>query len=504
MNSIPHRGLIIAAVMLATIIEVLDMTIVNVSLPHMMGSLGANTQEITWVLTAYIVSAAICMPLTGFLSKRFGQKRLLLVSIAGFLVSSVLCGASTDLTEMLVFRTFQGIFGASLVPLSQTILQSVFPKEEQSKAMAIWGVGVMIAPVLGPTLGGYITQTMNWRWIFYINIPVCIFTFFLVFRYLNETVREKVPVDLVGLILMTLGIGSLQIFLDQGNSNNWFQSSFITYLAILAVCALTIFIIRGYNKKDNIVNLRLFADKNFALSTIMLALFVACMFGILALLPIMLEELMNYPAMTTGLVMGPQGLTSALGMATSVALLKRVDPRRIMFVGLLLEISGSYLMTRWGASFEMRNVITSMMLMGFGMGLFFVPITTLAYYTMAKSDIAEGSGLFSFSRNLGSSIGISILSTIFTRQSQVNWNQLSGHLRADNPAVQQWLSAHHLTLNDPLAMQLLGQTLSQQANLIAFIDSFWVVNIAFISLLALVFFFKRVDLSKAEGLGFIE
>lgn len=495
-----HRWPIAIGVMLATILEVLDMTIVNVSLPHMMGSLGANTQQITWVLTAYIVAAAVFMPLTGFLTKNLGRRRLLLINVVGFLAASVLCGTSVSLTEILIFRTLQGIFGASLVPLSQTIMQTIFPKEEQAKAMAIWGVGVMVAPILGPTLGGYITETMNWRWIFYLNIPICLIAFILISRYLPETKREKVRIDTLGLILMAVGIGALQLFLDQGNNDNWFESNFIIALATMGGVCLFAFIVRGIKKKDNIINLRLFADRNFALATTILAFFAASMFGMLTLLPIMLEQLMNYPTATTGLVLAPQGIASATAMAVAVNLLKKVAPHKIIFTGLVFEAIGAYLISQFGPSIAMGNIMFATALMGFGMGLFFVPITMMAYHTLPKEDLAEGSGLFSFGRNLGSSIGISLLGTLLSQETQINWNRLCGHIRLDNPALQTWLSTNHLSLNNPLTAQLLAQNLGAQASMIAFLDCFFLIAITFMILLPTIFLFKRVKLDLSSGL----
>ena len=280
-----ERNFITITVMIVAIIEILDMTIVNVALPAMMGDLGANADQITWILTSYIVSSAIVMPLTGFFVTYFGRKKLLLTSITGFLLFSMLCGLSTSLTEIILFRIGQGMFGALLVPLSQYILNDAYPKKDRGKAMAIWGIGLMVAPILGPTVGGYITDAMSWRWIFYINVPVCIGAFFLATRFIKETVSEKKYIDWVGLLLLALGIGALQIFLDRGNTDNWFHSNSILILCFVWVCSFIIFIVRGINKPDNIINLKLFKSRNFTITVIMLSVSGIAIFGIIAVIP---------------------------------------------------------------------------------------------------------------------------------------------------------------------------------------------------------------------------
>lgn len=495
------KWLIAITVMSVAVIEVLDMTIVNVALPNMMGALGANSSQITWVLTSYIVSSAICMPLTGFLVTRFGRKRLLIINVIGFLITSALSGMSVTLTQIVLFRTLQGIFGATLVPMSQYILRDTFPQEEQGKAMAIWGIGIMCGPVFGPTLGGYITESLNWRWIFYINVPVCIMAFFMTLKFIEETPRKKEFVDWLGLTLLAVGIGALQIVLDQGSQDNWFQSNFIVILSIVSAYCLIFFILRGLSYDKNIVNIRLFSDMNFTAATIMLTLYCITVFGILTLLPIMLENFMNYPVDTAGWVMAPRGITCALAMAIMAKLINKVDIRALVIAGLIFTVYGTYQMTQFNLNMSESYVIISGAVQGFGMGLFFVPISTIALSTLPSNATAEGSGLFSFGRSLGSSIGISLFSTVLTQESQINWHQLGGHITAFSPALKQWLVQQNLTLANPLTPQLLGQTLGQQSSMIAFLDCYWLAMILILFMFPLVFLLKKPKQTEGFSVG---
>jgi DHA2 family multidrug resistance protein len=480
-----ERWMITISVMLVAVVEVIDMTIVNVALPNMMGGLGANADQITWVLTSYIVSSAICMPLTGFLVTRLGRRRLLIINIVGFLISSMLCGMAVNIEQMVFFRTLQGIFGATLVPMSQYILRDSFPREEQGKAMAIWGIGIMAGPVLGPTIGGYITYSMDWRWIFYVNIPVCALAFFMTLKFISETPRSKPYIDWLGLTLMAVGIGCLQVFLDRGNQDNWFQSNAMLILFVISIFTLTLFILRGWVYERNIINLHLFTNRNFTLATILLTIYCTGMFGMLTLQPLMMQELLNYPVITSGLVMAPRGIAGAFSMMIMSRLIGKVDLRILIFIGLVLSAAGTYMCTLFNLYISEDYIIWSGIVQGLGMGLIFVPLSTISLSTIGPTHTAEGSGLFSFGRSMGSSIGISILSTVLSQQSQVNWNRLGGHISLNNPALYQWLAAHHLTLTNPLTPQLLGMELNAQSAMVAFIDCFYLAMLGFLAMIPL-------------------
>ncbi len=477
-------------VMLVTIIEVLDITIVNVSLPQMMGQLGADSDQITWVLTAYIVSSAIVMPLTGFLVARFGRKRLLMTNIIGFLISSMLCGLSASLAQIVFFRTLQGIFGASLVPLSQYILGDVFEKKDRAKAMAIWGIGVMIAPVIGPTLGGYITSIMSWRWVFYINVPVCIVAFFLCVQFIQETPKKSMKVDWLGLVLMVVGIGCLQIFLDRGNTSDWFNSKLIVLLCIACVFALIAFVIRNFSRTDNVVNLRLLKNRNFMAATVMLTMFGIGM-SVIAVMPIMLEHLMGYTAKMAGVFMAPRAILSALGMVFASVLAKRIDLRWSIFIGVVITAYSTYLMCQYNLQLSFAAMVWPTLFQGLGCGLFFVPLSTIALSSLSEADMAEGAGLFNFGRNIGMSIGISILSTLITRETQINWNRLAGHIYVSRDAFKHWLAVKQLIITSPHAIQKVAIEVAKQGSMIAFVDAYWFVTISFILMLPLILIMRK-------------
>jgi len=485
------RWLVTLTVILVAVVEVLDMTIVNVSLPNMMGTLGADTEQITWILTFYVVSAAIFMPLTGFLVNRVGQKKLLLINIVGFLLTSTLCGLSNSLIEIVFFRILQGVFGASLVPLSQIVLRDAFPIQEQGKAMAIWGVGIMVAPVLGPTLGGYITEVLSWRWVFYINIPVCLFAFFMAWRLIIENPTRQDKVDWIGLCLMAIGIGCLQIFLDRGNQDGWFSSHEIILYFIIWTTSLGLFLWRGLRINDNIVNLRLFQDYNFSSGCLLITLYSLGIFGVIALQPILLEGYMHYNTITAGLIMAPRGITSAIAMMLVASWIRKYDPRYILAAGIFFSATGTLFMAQHTLNASIFFMVWTTSIQGFGMGLFFVPLSVLAFSTLPKEAIAEGAGIFSFGRNLGISIGISILSTTLTRENQTNWNRLGSHIQPFNPNLTYWLNHQHWQLHDPLALQTLMDQLQGQAAVIAFNDVFWMVALIFFALLPFIFVLKK-------------
>lgn len=490
-----NKGLVIITVMMVAILEVLDSTIVNVSLPHMMGSLGANTEQITWVLTSYIVASAIVMPLTGLLEHRFGRKQLLMMNIMGFMISSMLCGMSTSIEMMVLCRVLQGAFGAALIPLSQVILNDTFPKEEQTKAMAIWGIGLMAAPVLGPTIGGFITEHMSWRWVFYINIPGCLLSFFLASFLIPKTEKQHRPIDWLGLLFMAVALGGMQLVLDQGNTKDWFQSNYILVTTIVATIALVTFLVRGWNRKHHIINLQLFKDKNFSASTLMLALFCGAIFGNMALQPMMLEQIMGYTPIKTGFIMAPRGIACALGMAFVTPLIKKFSFKAVLLMSAILSAFGTYMMIFYTAQMNTWAIIWPTIIQGFGMGLFFVPLSAQALVSISKKDSAEAAGLFGYGRMLGSSVGISLSATLINRESQINWSNLSSHINAYNPAVHQWLADRHLSIFDPVAIKHIVTQIAQQAGMIAYLDCNLVVAISFLGLIPLVFMLEHVDSS---------
>src|SRR3990167_5551421 len=491
-----NKSLIIITIMLVAILEVLDSTIVNVALPNMMPSLGANQDEITWVLTSYVVAAAMMLPLTGFLSHRIGTKNLLLVDITGFLISSFACGTATSLNLMVFYRLFQGGFGAALIPLSQSILRDSFPLEEQGKAMAIWGLGIMAAPVFGPTIGGYIVAHSSWRWIFYLNAPFCIIGLVMTMIVIPSSQKTHSRIDYLGVLLMFTGIGCLQILLDQGNSDNWFQSNAIVLLFVLSIFSLILFFIRTAAHQTPVITLRIFKDRNFSVCTILLALYCGCLFGFVTLEPIMLENLFHYTPLIAGKTMIAIGLSSAIAMGLSSVLITRVNIKIILIISLLFSAVGIFYCSTLSldatkTNFEMVNA-----LFGFGLGLFMVPLTTYSLATLPKKNITEAAGLFSYGRMLGTSVGVSLLSTLVARETQINWSQLGEHINPYSNHLRTWLAQQHLTLRNAQALTELKMNVLSQANMIAFIDAYYLMTIVLLMMIPVIFLIQKVELQK--------
>lgn len=486
-----ERWLIVAAVMSATLIYVLDTTIVNVALPHMQGSLGATPDQITWTLTSYLIASAICMPLTGYLTDNLGRKQFLLICIGGFTLTSMLCGISTSLTQIVIFRMLQGLFGAGLVPLSQAIIADAYPSHEQGKAMAIWGIGVMVGPILGPTLGGYLTEVANWRWTFYINLPVGLISFFLAWQVIAQTQKKVRQMDWLGLFYISLAIGSTQFLLDRGNQLDWFSSKEIITSAILAVFGLIAFIIHSLRPNKLIVfDITIFKNLNFTVASLVLAIFGLGLYGAMVILPMMLEMVLNYPPITVGLVMAPRGISSMFSMILVGKLINKVDPRLIIATGIILCAIGLSIGTSYSQNISPWWVIWPNLLQGFGLGLIFVPLSTIAFSTLPAQSRVEAAGLYSLLRTLGSSIGISAAITVFTRHNQMAWNQLGGFIQPYNPAVAKYLQPLHLQISDPLAPLILAKELTHQAQMVAFVNVFYFIMWSFILMLPLLLLFK--------------
>jgi DHA2 family multidrug resistance protein len=502
-NSIrqPPRWLVIIAVMLATIMVILDMTIVNVALPHMMGALGTTSDQITWVLTSYIVAQVVFIPLTGYFSGRFGRRQLLLVSISGFVATSTLCGQADTLGEIVVFRLLQGASGAALIPLSQSVMMDIFPPGERGRAMAIWGMGIMLGPILGPTLGGYITDYLSWRWVFYVNIPLGILDLIMLAALLQPTPPRQTEADWLGVCFMAVGIGGLQLVLDRGNQESWFQSNFILGTAILAGLSLAVFIARSWKRQDAVVKLRLLKDRNLAAASTIMGTFGVTLYGTIAIQPIMLEHLLNYPVQTTGLVMAPRGIGSAISMLLVGRLTTRLDPRILILVGLIFCTSAAYQMTGWSLYIDSSQVVWTGLLQGFGIGMIFVPLSTLAFATIPTTEMDQATGTFNLFRTMGASIGISIMSTILARMEQANWNRLGSHINPYNPALIAWLNSHGLSISDPLTPKLLAIELQRQAAMIAFIDAFWFITLSFLAIAPLLLLLKRPASRKSPPIG---
>ena len=488
-----ERWLIIITLMSATLMQALDTTIVNVALPHMQGALSASPDQISWTLTSYIVAAAIFMPLSGYFSDILGTKKYLLLCIGGFTFASALCGAAHSLTEMVIFRLLQGACGAGLVPLSQAILADVHSPKDLGKAMAIWGAGIMVGPILGPTLGGYLTDIANWRWTFYVNLPVGTLAFFLALQIIPDSLKKTRPMDWLEFIYLALAIGSLQFFLDRGNQDDWFNAISIKLALVLAVTGMICFLVRNLlGKNDHTVfNLRIFKDRNFTVSSLLMLILGAVLYGSLVIQPLLLEELLNYPVLTAGIIMAPRGISSMFSMIIAGKIINRVDPRLIIVIGIIVSALGMYAGTYYSSDIDWWWIVWPLALQGFGMGIIFVPLSVVAFSTLPEKYRVEAAGLFSLVRTIGYSIGIAITLTLFTRYNQIEWNRLGAFLQPYNPSVMHYLQPLHLQTGDHLAAKVLANELIKQSQMVSFVEIFSFIMWCFLAMLPLIFLLKN-------------
>ena len=402
MAAAPNRLAITACVGLATVMQALDTTIANVSLPYIQGSVAANQDQAEWVLTSYVVAAAIMTPPTGFLAGRFGLKRLFLTSIAGFTAASMLCGMAGSLYQLVLFRLLQGAFGAALVPLSQSVLLGTYPKEKQGSAMAYWGMAIMVGPIIGPVLGGWLTYNYSWRWDFYINLPIGILAFLGMIWFLPDTNRSDAKLDWFGFATLSLAIGALQIMLDRGEQLDWFGSREILFEAVVSGSAFWLFLVQTFTVRAPFVNPRLFRDRNFAAGMLFVFIIGVSFFAPLALLPLYLQNLMGYPILTAGLVMAPRGFGTLLAMMAVGQLIGRLDTRLLLGIGLALTAWAMWDMTGWTPNVSIWTVGVNGVIQGAGLGFLFVPLSTTTLATLGPEHRTEGAGLFNLARNLGS------------------------------------------------------------------------------------------------------
>jgi DHA2 family multidrug resistance protein len=492
------RLMITLAVMSATLIQVLDTTIVNVALPHMQGELGATSDQISWVLTSYLVSSAIFMPLTGHFTDVLGRKRFLLICIAGFVAASALCGMARSLPQIVFFRLLQGIFGAALVPLSQAIMADAYPLHERGKAMAIWGLGVMVGPVAGPTLGGWLTDFASWRWTFYINLPVGLLSLFLASQFVPDSPRRARRMDWFGFAFMAMGIAGLQYVFDRGNQQDWFESADIRWSAVCAVIGLAVFIIHSLRSPEkSLFNVRIFTDRNFGMSSLVIACMGLGMFGGLVLQPILLEGLLGYPIVTTGILMAPRGIATAITMLVVGRLVSHVDARYLVLTGLAFGAFGSLGMTHYSLDVTQMNIIWPAFMQGIGLGLVFVPLSTVAYATLDRHRMAEAAGLYSLVRTIGSAVGISIVTTLLAHQSQILWNELGVHVSQYHEALVEYMRRMHLSPTDPRGLAVVAYEVGRQAQMGAMLDVFKVITYSYLFMVPLVFLLKRSTTQRA-------
>lgn len=505
-----NRWIVSLSVVFATFMEVLDTTVVNVSLPHIAGSMSATVEEGTWTLTSYLVANAIILPMTGWLSREFGRKRLLLTAIAGFTTASFLCGLAPTLTSLLIFRVVQGACGGTMQPLSQAIMLEAFPPEERGKAMAAWAVCIVTAPILGPVIGGWLTDTYSWRWIFYINIPVGIVSFAMakVFVYDPHYLQGKPErVDYWGLGMLAVGMGALQIMLDKGQQEDWFSSNMITVLANIAAVLLLAFIIHEFYTKNPIIDLHVFKDGTYAIGVFLITAVGFILYGSLVLLPIILQTLLGYPALQSGITMAPRGFGSLLFMPVVGLAMGRIGARKMLFAGItlcsltllwfgILNLNAGYWDFFWPQFFQ-----------GIAMSLLFVPLTTIAMDAIPRREMGNATSLYNLMRNIGGSIGIATAATMLERKRQAYTNILGTHIMGYGLKSQQWLqqmrSAMMSAGSDPVtagqrANALAFGLVQRQATMLSFIRLNQVFGLLFLICLPLVFFMRPPRTSKTS------
>jgi DHA2 family multidrug resistance protein len=492
-----HRAAITLCVILATLMQALDTTIANVALPYMQGTVSASQEQIDWVLTSYIVAAAIMTPPTGFLAGKFGIKRLFLVSIGGFTLASMLCGMAQSLTQIVLFRVMQGAFGAALVPLSQSVLFAAYPRERQGFAMALFGVGVMIGPVLGPVLGGWLTENYSWRWVFYINLPIGILDFIGIWLFLPESPRNPVnKLDWIGFGSLSVALGALQIMLDRGQQKDWFSSGEVIIEAVVAASAFYLFIVHTFTTDKPFVKPSMFRDRNFSTGMLFIFIIGLTYYASMALQPPYLQGLMNYPVVSSGLIMGPRGVGTMISMLIVGRLVGRTDMRILLAIGLGLTAWSFYAMTGWTPNVSAQSIIIVTMVQGFGLGFLFVPLSAATLATLPAAERTEGAGLYSLFRNIGSSIGISVVNALLIRNTQINHADIAQNVTAVNRALDNPNVAHFWSPFTAAGRAALDAVITQQAQIIAYIDDYKLLMIATLAVLPLLIVFRK---PKAGG-----
>ncbi len=490
---VANRGAITACVILATIMQALDTTIANVALPYIQGSVSASSDQINWVLTSYITAAAIMTPPSGYFANRFGRKKILLTSIAGFVVASVLCGIAQSLVEIVGFRLLQGLFGAALVPLSQSILLDIYPPEERGSAMAVFGVSIMVGPVLGPVIGGWLTDHISWRWVFYINVPIGAIAFAGVSAYVTESKRDLASkLDWLGFGTLSLSIASLQLFLDRGEQLDWFSSGEVMIEALVCASAFYIFLTHTFTAKGNsFVKPRLFLDRNFSIGMIFIFIVGVTYLASMALMTPYLQTLMGYPVVTAGLVMGPRGMGTMACMFVVGKLIGKVEVKYLLLAGLGLTAWAMSDMTTWTPAVSQGRIVVTGFLQGAGLGFLFVPLTVVTFSTLPPESRGDGTGLYNLSRNIGSSVGISVVSALLTENIQVNHADLATYVTPYNRMFHVPAIAHMLNPFTAAGRAALDGMINVQAVTIGYMDDFKLMMLMSIAAMPLVFLLRK-------------
>jgi DHA2 family multidrug resistance protein len=498
-----NKWIVAVTVMVPTLIEIIDTSVVNVSLAHISGSLSAGVDESTWTITSYLVANAIIIPITGWLSRLFGRKLYLLVSVAIFTASSLFCGLAWSLESLIFFRVFQGLGGGALQPISQSILLETFPPRQHGVAMAFFGLGIMFGPILGPIVGGWITDNWSWHWIFFINVPIGMLSIALTMMAIHDPPymkRTRMPIDYAGLVLIALGLGCLQIVLDKGQREDWFSSGLIVWLTVISAASLVLFVVSELRAKAPVVNLRIFRNVSFSTGNTIMFFTFFNMFSSIVLLPLYLQNLMGYTATLAGLVLGPGSLATVVALQTAGQLYNRINAKFLLLFGILVVAYSIHLMSQFNLYASFGAVMWPRVLLGFGMGFIFIPLTNTTLSTVKKEDMANATAIFNLLRNLGGSFGVAFVTTMLTRQSQIHQARLIDHLTPFDPAYRAALERgralleHYATAgpaSERGALGLIYEDLVRQASMLAFNDAFFLLAVLMACLVPLLIFLRK-------------
>jgi len=489
-----ERMLVTVAVMLAVLMQVLDTTIANVALPHMQSSLGATQDSINWVLTSYIVASAIAIPIAGWLSEYIGRKKLMLIAVVGFTIASLLCAIATSLPEMVLFRLLQGVSGAFLVPLAQATMFDINPPERHGQAMALFGGGIMIGPILGPVLGGWLTDSFDWRWVFLVNLPVGILATVMLWRTMPETKAFRRPIDLAGFFMIAVALGALQMFLDRGETNDWFESWEVTIEAGLAIGFFWMFVMHTMTAREPIFEKRMFGDRNFATGLLFMAVTGVLLLAGLALLPPLLQRLYGYSVLQSGFLTAPRGVGTLISMLLAGKLIGKVDMRVVIAAGISLMGISLWMMTGFALDQPAGPVIWSGLVQGLGLGLIFVPLQTLAFATLEPRLRTNAASLLNLSRNIGGSIGIAVVSSQLVRNTQISHADMASNVTDSViPTLGQPGLIEQIGARGDVALAVINAEINRQALFIAYLDDFKLMMIVTFAALPLILLMKKAQ-----------
>jgi MFS transporter, DHA2 family, multidrug resistance protein len=507
-STVPKNHLWIAlSVMLATIMQAIDSTIANVALPHMQGTMSATHDQAAWILTSYIVAAAVMTAPMGFLAARFGRKQVFIVSVVGFTLTSMLCGMANSVTEMVICRLLQGAFGAGLVPLSQAVLLDTYPREKHGTAMSVWSMGVMLGPIIGPTLGGYLTDALNWRWVFYINLPLGIITLAGMMIFLPETTdKKRTPFDWTGFALLGIAVGATQLMLERGEVLDWFDSTEVVIETILAGLTLYLFVVHMVTARTKpFLESALFKDRNFVMGLSLIFVTGILLMATMALLPQFLQQMLGYPVALAGELLAPRGIGSMIAMMLAGRLVERLDSRLLLVAGLGFCAAALWQMSHFSLDTTRWQIAQSGFMQGFGMGLFVVPLSMLSFATLPAQLRNEASALYALLRNIGGSIGISLVVGLLSTQTQINHAELGERLTLLDPNLQAAQASGLVDLQSVQGLTQLNMEMTRQATTIAYLNDFALLMYAALLAMPLVLLMKNTSeptgVSDADGLG---